>query len=314
MSSGRAKPYLKIFLLILALVCGIGLFILGEWLASAIAFSSLHPARPSLEQLQQMGIARSPAEAGLEGTQVSIQTPDNCTLSAWWFPNSKADGKVVIVLHGIAGRSEFMFHQAGELRNQGYSVLCPDIRGHGKSGGFATMGWLDRKDLLQWKERIDSVVQQPSLVGLYGASYGAAIVLQTAITSDQFTCVVAISPFTDFGNVLKDQCCLVTGIRWIPWLTWRVQQHMAGLVGASSWKDLSALNLYQASTRIPATLLVHGDKDPVIGVDHSRRLAEACPKGVEYLEIKGAGHDDIYSRGGANMSETIHHFMAKNLK
>ena len=43
-------------------------------------------------------------------------------------------------------------------------------------------------------------------------------------------------------------------------------------------------------------LLIHGARDEIIPVAHGRRLAEALPR-VTYLEVPGAGHNDLLGRG-----------------
>jgi pimeloyl-ACP methyl ester carboxylesterase len=44
-----------------------------------------------------------------------------------------------------------------------------------------------------------------------------------------------------------------------------------------------------ASTAVP-TLVVHGTADPVLTIEHGRRLADAIP-GRDYLELEGMGHE-----------------------
>jgi pimeloyl-ACP methyl ester carboxylesterase len=44
-----------------------------------------------------------------------------------------------------------------------------------------------------------------------------------------------------------------------------------------------------ASTALP-TLVVHGTADPVLTIEHGRRLADAIP-GRDYLELEGMGHE-----------------------
>ena len=41
------------------------------------------------------------------------------------------------------------------------------------------------------------------------------------------------------------------------------------------------------------TLVVHGQEDSLLSIEHGRRTAELIP-GAEYLEIEGMSHDFVY--------------------
>jgi pimeloyl-ACP methyl ester carboxylesterase len=61
-------------------------------------------------------------------------------------------------------------------------------------------------------------------------------------------------------------------------------------VRAAKSRVLDGLDLqYLASATVPI-LVVHGTADPVLTIDHGRRLAEVIP-GREYLELDGMGHE-----------------------
>ena len=58
-----------------------------------------------------------------------------------------------------------------------------------------------------------------------------------------------------------------------------------------------------ASLRVPVWL-AHGDLDRIIPVEMGRRLAAALPQAHLY-EVPGAGHNDLWLRGGRPMVEAI---------
>lgn len=63
----------------------------------------------------------------------------------------------------------------------GYNVLAPDARGHGKSqGDYIGFGWPDRKDYVQWIEKVLTENGQQEQITLYGVSMGAATVMMTS--------------------------------------------------------------------------------------------------------------------------------------
>ncbi|BDP53469.1 hypothetical protein EfmJHP35_13930 [Enterococcus faecium] len=68
-----------------------------------------------------------------------------------------------------------MFH------DMGYNVLVPDARGHGKSeGDYIGFGWPERKDYVQWINKVLENNGKSQEIVLYGVSMGAATVMMTS--------------------------------------------------------------------------------------------------------------------------------------
>src|SRR5881396_1988411 len=66
--------------------------------------------------------------------QALSMAPDGAMLKAWWFP-SATPANCVLVLHGIGDSRTGGAGFAPMLLAAGYSVLVPDLRAHGESGG-----------------------------------------------------------------------------------------------------------------------------------------------------------------------------------
>src|SRR5580704_18889417 len=112
----------------------------------------------------------------LNATIVSIAAADKAVLSAWWFSPAMPNGDCVVVLHGIgdsrAGSAGFapMFLKAG------YSVLVPDSRAHGASGGeFVTYGLLERYDVIAWADWMKNAACKN--LDALGESLGASVLI-----------------------------------------------------------------------------------------------------------------------------------------
>jgi uncharacterized protein len=99
--------------------------IVGAWILAQMA---LHPAR-------KPSPAAAPAWIHLPAEDVAIRAEDGVQLEAWYFPAPHRNGSGVVLLHGMADNREGVAGYAFMFLQHGYSVLLPDSRAHGASGG-----------------------------------------------------------------------------------------------------------------------------------------------------------------------------------
>src|SRR5579864_8742317 len=87
----------------------------------------------------------------------------------------------------------------------GYSVLLPDARAHGESGGrIATYGLLEADDIHRWISWLEDQ-HHPICAYGFGESYGAALLLQSLAVEHRFCAVVAESSFSKFSVVAPER-------------------------------------------------------------------------------------------------------------
>ena len=94
---------------------------------------------------------------------VEIKAHDGVSLKAWFYTPDAPNGKTVILLHGIGSTRQDMVPLGYLLLRHGFSVLEPDLRGHGQSGGLATYGVLEADDIRRWVDWVDRMGPRPSL-------------------------------------------------------------------------------------------------------------------------------------------------------
>ena len=80
-------------------------------------------------------------------------------------------GKTALILHGWRGCSVNILFLARIYEQElGYNVVIPDYHAHGLSdGNMIRMGWLDRKDMMQWVNLF-----QTDTMAVHGISMGGA--------------------------------------------------------------------------------------------------------------------------------------------
>lgn len=133
---------------------------------------------------------------------VTVKASDRAVLRAWFLqPRTPASG-CAMLLHGIADSRQSGAGFASMLLTSGYSVLLPDSRAHGESGGEqVTFGVLEKEDVAAWA----SWLQAHGCRDLYalGESMGAGVVLQAAGSGVPFRAVVAECPSSSFVRIAE---------------------------------------------------------------------------------------------------------------
>ena len=122
-------------------------------------------------------------------------------LDGWLFTPREPYGSGVILLHGVGDSRIGMAMHAGYLLRAGFTVLMPDLRGHGSSGGSViSYGIRESADVHAWADWFLRTRPIEHLYGL-GQSMGAAILLQSLSREPRFRAIVADCPFDSLEDV-----------------------------------------------------------------------------------------------------------------
>lgn len=243
-------------------------------------------------------------EAGRIGgawREVRIHAGDGVPLRAWLVWPRQPNGNGAILLHGVADGRAGIASRAHMLADAGYTVLLPDARGHGVSGGeIISFGIREVDDLYRWADWFRTEVRPGRLYGM-GASMGAAILLQSLENDTRFRAAVAECPFSDFHEVAYDRMAGKLYLnRWFA----RALLFPAIETGIAYGRLRYGVNLADVSperairnTTVPV-LLIHGDADTNIPSRHSTALHAANPAASELWIVHGAGHVTIAKVAG----------------
>ncbi len=160
-----------------------------------------------------------------------------------------------------------------ELDRLGIAWLAVDYPGYGASSGSPSEAALVEAAQGGFDELSRRFPGRPRVV--CGWSLGAAVAVQLAADrAVEVDGLMLLSPWTDLPSLAGD--------------------HFPG------WMvSLLLRERYDSLSRAPdlrgPILVVHGREDRIIPVTHGRRLVEALP-GARYLEVPGAGHNDLLGR------------------
>jgi uncharacterized protein len=253
------------------------------FLASGIVFCSaaLHvPRKP---------VPNSPtlAAVGHQATTintVSLTARDGAKLDGWFIDAKRPPKSCVMVLHGIADSRVGSAGFAPMFLDAGYSVLIPDSRAHGTSGGdIVTYGLLEKYDVIDWIAWLRGA-GCTSIYGL-GESLGAASLIQACSLAPVFRAAVAESSYSDLRSIAEYRVSEFS----------RLASRFLVSSGMIVARLRYGLDLEQASPRDAISraqtpiLLIHGLEDKQTPASHSIAIAAANPSARLWL-VPGAGH------------------------
>jgi dipeptidyl aminopeptidase/acylaminoacyl peptidase len=244
-----------------------------------------HFAYDALTLPNALGLTTVPS-----GTYEDIAFPSRgqgYDVHAFFLPG-KPGSPAVIVVHGYRNsrHDDLELQMAEALRELGYSVLVPDLGGHGGDTvgiGRIGMGLQERWDVLGGFDYLIMQGFTPARIGLIGTSLGAASVLMAAQVEPRVCTVWADSAYARTLNVVVDS---------------GIQGGYAGLIvplipggllygwmvsGDRLWEanPIDAANALAANHT--AIYLVHDEKDTTVPFYHSQMLRDAFTQaGVKF--------------------------------
>jgi uncharacterized protein len=275
-----------------------GIALIGAWLLVCMLVGivavegALHPGRrpllPSDGLLARSIAARNHAEI----TDAVLAAADGATLRAWSIRPAASNGDAVILLHGQADNRAGMLGNADLLLRYGYSVLLPDARSHGESGGaVATYGFFEAEDVRRWAEWLQRT-ENPHCIDGIGESMGGAELLSSLQTGTAFCAVIAESTFSSFRSASYER--LGQAFHTGPWLGKTLLRpavemafEYARIKYGANLAQVSPQDAVAASS-VPV-LLIHGSADTNLAPRNSERIREADPHS-DLWEPTGAGH------------------------
>ncbi|MCZ6825379.1 MAG: alpha/beta hydrolase [Gemmatimonadetes bacterium] len=222
-----------------------------------------------------------PAVWGLAAAEsVELETEDGVRLHGWWIPAATGTEPcgAAIFFHGNAGNIASRSPIGARLAGLGLSTLLVDYRGYGRSGGKPSEEGLyrDGRAAYRWVWERPGVTQGGLIV--IGNSLGAAVATDVA-ASEETTGLVITGAFRSVPHMARS-------IYW--WLP----------AGFFRWSR----NRFDSEARMPdvsvPVLVGRGANDRLIPRAETRALYEAAAPPKRWVEVEGAGHNDLWLSEG----------------
>ena len=252
-------------------VMSIALYVVLAWLA-LVGWLALNERR--LLFFPARALAAEPADFGLSAEDLAITTDDGVMLHGWWIAGP--GDRVLIWFHGNAGNvADRLPNARWFVDNLGVSVVLVDYRGYGRSAGTPDEAGVYLDGLAVY----DAVAARgvpPRGIVLFGRSLGGAVATEVALQRPAGALVLEAA-FRSAREMARVHY-------------WFVPSALvrSGLDNESKIGRVS----------VP-TLFLHGDRDRIVPLEHSRRLYEKAGHPAHFHVVEGAGHNDTYLVGGA---------------
>jgi len=221
-------------------------------------------------------------------TALELVTSDGVRLRGrQWGPGNDAAACVVLV-HGFAASSSDakVVAVAEALASTGHAVVAVDSRGHGASGGAATLGDVERLDVAAAVDATGS-----GAVVLVGASMGAIGVLRHAVAPEHTRSIVGIVTVScpaRWTLPRNARGLLSAGLTHTPPGRWAARRYLGVRIADPGPRPAPPEQLVP-QVRVPLAV-IHGRTDPFIPVSDAEVLygKAQAPRRLDLVE--GMGH------------------------
>ncbi|MGC4951270.1 alpha/beta fold hydrolase [Streptomyces sp. DT224] len=252
--------------------------------------------------------------------RAALRADDGIWIEAVYDPCTGDDGgeTAIVVAHGFTGSVDRpAVRRAVRTFSRYAPVVTFSFRGHGRSGGFSTVGDREVLDLaaaVAWARSLGhrrvvtvgfsmggSVVLRHGALyaspaaddgvgGAYGSvpAHGGRAGARTGAHTDAVVSVSAPARWYYRGTA---------PMRRLHWMVTRPAGRLVGRYGfrtrihREAWDPVPLSPVGAAALIAPAPLLiVHGDRDPYFPLDHPRMLAAAAGDAAELWLERGMGH------------------------
>lgn len=216
-------------------------------------------------------------------------TDDDDRLYSRMFISHPQSHRWVLCVHGYRSNGKRdMAYVASQFSDEGYNVLVPDLRAHGRSSGTVIgMGWLDRLDLLQWIQEILAFDREAEII-LFGGSMGAASVMMVSGENlpQNVKGLIADCGYTSVYGEFQTMLRSAFKLPAFPIMT--LANWLAKLRVGYSLKEASSIKQLKKNT-LPI-LFIHGTGDKFVPHQMIYQNMEATAGVKESLLIEGAPH------------------------
>jgi pimeloyl-ACP methyl ester carboxylesterase len=233
---------------------------------------------------------------GDERWLVPVPGADGATnqLALWWLPQVDPQAPTLLYLHGTLRSLYGNLSKINALREAGFAILAVDYRGWGESTALVpSEDTITADAAVAWAE-MQRRQPLPGRRVVFGHSMGGAVAVRLASGlkgGNDYAALVLESTFTRLPDVAD----------------------MAGFWGhvGATLTTLDFNSLARISRVDAPLLMLHGTLDKTVPVELGRRLRDAAPAGVTWVEVPQGSHSQLHTEAAALYQQTFRNLIAR---
>lgn len=235
-------------------------------------------------------------------------------LHAYYADAQHPTSQTAVIIHGYTDNAirmmmlGYMYHK--EL---GFNILLPDLQYSGLSEGNALqMGWLDRKDVMQWMDVAHDIYGDSIQMVVHGISMGGATTMMISGEPQPYyvKCFIDDCGYTSvweqFSKELKEQFGLP------PFPLMYTSSWLCDMTKDWNFQEASALKQVAQCT-LPM-LFIHGDKDDYVPTWMVYELYKVKPEPKELWIVPHADHAKSYLLNRKEYTEKVKQFTSQYIR
>jgi fermentation-respiration switch protein FrsA (DUF1100 family) len=224
-------------------------------------------------------VSSTPAELGLDFTNVVFKSADDLDLSGWYIP-AESSKLTVLFCHGNGGNIGHRLDSINIFHNLGLNCFVFDYRGYGNSQGKPSEEGTYMDAMAAHKWLTEEKKTPPEDIIIFGRSLGGTIAARLASKVEARALVVE-SAFTSYVDIGKEYYPYMP-VRWF---------------ARFDYKTID----YIRNVHCPV-MLIYSRNDGVVPYKFGLELYEAANEPKEFIEIFG-GHNDCFIVSGEIYTE-----------
>ena len=237
---------------------------------------------------------------------------DGLKLHGLLFSSQKENAPFVIQFHGYKSSPKRDFAGIGVMSiDDGYNVIMPDHRAHGKSEGHSiTFGVKESEDCLCWVDYVIEKYGAERKIVLQGISMGAATVILASSHRDLPSNVVGIMADCPYSSAKKIIKKVMKDMKLPVCIFYPAARLGAALFGRFNLSSASVAKAAENS-KTPI-LLIHGNGDDFVPHSMSEEISAKSTL-IELHSFEGAGHGLSYLSNEEKYKALCRSFISKIL-
>jgi fermentation-respiration switch protein FrsA (DUF1100 family) len=227
----------------------------------------------------------TPADAGMDYQDVSLETADGVTLHGWFVPGQSS--RVLLFFHGNAGNISHRLDSIRQFQELGLSVFIIDYRGYGQSGDKISETGIYSDAEAAWRHLTEDRGISDNDVIVFGRSLGASAASRLATQHPPLALIVEAS-FTSVPDIAQEL---------YPWLPAR---------WLCRFRHATVDHIRDVHCPV---LVVHSRDDEIIPFHHGETIFASANEPRTFLALRGS-HNDAFLQHKNTYTEGICTFLA----